>query len=105
MFREPPLPNARNLEGSWVGLRLTDGSRIEGQLISAGAGTVQTLWLLVGEGDEFVPLGRVSTLWTYRPWARRDHFTVTARTQTSSSSCDGATFERTKSQSSAGDPT
>ena len=111
MFREPPLPNVRNLEGSWVGLRLTDGSRIEGQLMSAGGGRVQTLWLLVGDGDEFVPLGRVSTLWTYQPWtmskrlARRDHFTVTAKTQTSSSSCDGATFERTRSQSSAGDPT
>jgi len=105
MFREPPLPNLRNLEGSWVGLRLTDGSRIEGQLVSAGGGRVQTLWLLAGDGDELVALGRVSTLWTYQPWARRDHFTVTARTQTSSSCCDGATLERTRSQSSAGDPT
>jgi hypothetical protein len=70
MFREPPLPDDRNLEGSWVGLRLTDGSWIEAQLSSARAGRVQTLWLLVGDGDEFVPVSRVSTLWTYQPWAR-----------------------------------
>jgi hypothetical protein len=71
MVAGPPLPNARNLEGSWVGLRLTDGSRLEGLLISAGTGKVQTLWLLVGDGDEFVPIGRVRTMWTYRPWHTR----------------------------------
>jgi hypothetical protein len=68
MFVEPPLPNARNLEGSWIGLRLTDGSRLEGQLISVGTGKVQTLWLLVGDEDEFVPLSRISAVWTYPSW-------------------------------------
>jgi hypothetical protein len=81
MFRDAPLPNPRNMEGSWIGLRLTDGSRLEGQLISAGSGRVQTLWLLVGNGDEFVPLGRVSTMWAYQPWGPSDHFNFTARTQ------------------------
>ena len=111
MFVEPPLPNARNLAGSWIGLRLTDGSRLEGQLISAGTNGVQSLWLLVGDGDEFVPLCQVRTICAYRPWhdeGKRNglpYFTATASTQTSSSGLDGATSDSARSHSSAGDRT
>ncbi len=54
----------RSLEGHRVGLALTDGSRIDScELISLARTGSQTLWLLVGGLDVFVPLAAVETIW------------------------------------------
>ena len=60
------LLNMRRLyaEGRRVSLALADGSRIDDvQLVSAGRGKLQTLWVLAYGMDTFVPLANVVALW------------------------------------------
>jgi hypothetical protein len=54
----------RALEGRQVSLALRDGSPIDDvQLVSAGRGKLQTLWVLAYGMDTFVPLANVVALW------------------------------------------
>ena len=53
-----------SLEGRRVSVALQDGSRIDdGQLLSAGRGEVETLWLFTNGTDTFVPHDDVIDLW------------------------------------------
>jgi hypothetical protein len=58
------LDTARSLEGRQVSLALADGSRIDDcQLVSAGRGHIETLWVFSNGSDTFVPLAAVRDLW------------------------------------------
>jgi len=60
-----------HLEGHRVSLALADGSRIDDcQLVSAGRGNADTLWLYGGQ-DLFVPVGQVIDLWESAPLGPR----------------------------------
>jgi hypothetical protein len=53
-----------SLEGRRVSVALRDGSRIDdSQLVSAGRGGVQTIWLYTSGADTFVPFDEVIELW------------------------------------------
>jgi hypothetical protein len=60
----------RSLQGRRVTLALRNGTRIdEAQLVSAGSGEAQYLWLFENRADRFVPLDEVRELWDegFRP--------------------------------------
>jgi len=65
------LRTVRQLEGRQVSVALRDGSRIDDcQLVSAGRGNTDTLWLYGGQ-DLFVPVGQVIDLWESAPLGHR----------------------------------
>ena len=54
----------RHLEGRRIGLVLSDGTRIvEAQLISAGRPGLTSVWVLVDNTDNFIPMMAVSEVW------------------------------------------
>jgi hypothetical protein len=54
----------RHLEGRRVGLVLNDGSRIlDAQLISAGRPGLTSVWILIDNTDNFIPVMHVTEVW------------------------------------------
>jgi hypothetical protein len=53
------LRTLRTLEGRQVTVALRDGTRIDSNLLSAGRRRTETLWLVTGGEDVFVPLDDV----------------------------------------------
>ncbi|MGH9223593.1 MAG: hypothetical protein ACRD2W_07345 [Acidimicrobiales bacterium] len=54
----------RTLEGRRVGLAIRGGRRIDDcQLVSAGRGRVQTVWVFAAGADTFVSLDDVVDVW------------------------------------------
>jgi len=54
----------RHLEGRRVGLVLNDGSQIQDcQLISAGRPGLSSVWILIDNTDNFIPVMTVSEVW------------------------------------------
>ena len=57
----------RDLEGHRVGVALTDGSRLDDcELVSAGRGGAQSLWLYANGADTLVALVDVTDVWEVR---------------------------------------
>jgi hypothetical protein len=62
------LTEVRALEGRHVNLALADGSRIDDcQLISAGRGSADTVWIFTNGLDTFVPLADIVDAWEATP--------------------------------------
>jgi hypothetical protein len=60
-------PEVSSLEGRQVCVALADGQRIDDcQLVSAGRGRTETLWLFTNGADAFISLGQVVDLWEAR---------------------------------------
>lgn len=58
----------RHLEGHRVGLVLNDGTRIlDCQLISAGRPGLSSVWVLVDNTDNFIPVMTVTEVWEISP--------------------------------------
>jgi len=58
-------------EGGRVSVALADGSLIDDcELVSVGRGRADTLWVLAGAGDVFIPLAAVIDLWPAPPAPR-----------------------------------
>ncbi len=55
------IMHIRHFEGQQVIVR-TEDQTIDALLVSACRGTRQTLWLLSGETDSFLPLARVKAI-------------------------------------------
>jgi len=54
----------RHLEGRRVSLVLSDGSRIvDAQLISAGRPGLTSVWILIDNTDNFIPVMAVTEVW------------------------------------------
>jgi hypothetical protein len=63
MVMTTPL-HLKPLEGRHVSLALTDGSRIDDcQLVSAGRGRAQRVWIFANGADEFVPVSDIADIW------------------------------------------
>jgi hypothetical protein len=61
------IPEVSSLEGRQVCVALADGRRIDDcQLVSAGRGRAETLWLFTNGADAFISLGQVVDLWEAR---------------------------------------
>ena len=61
---EPIHLALRHLEGRRVGLVLSDGSRIvDAQLISAGRPGLTSVWILIDNTDNFIPVMAVTEVW------------------------------------------
>jgi hypothetical protein len=58
------ISQLKSLEGRQVSLALAGGDRIDDcQLVSAGRGRVETIWVFTNGTDAFVPLEDVVALW------------------------------------------
>jgi hypothetical protein len=58
----------RHLEGRRVGLVLDDGTRIlDAQLISAGRPGLTSVWVLIDNTDNFIPVLHVTEVWEVSP--------------------------------------
>jgi hypothetical protein len=54
----------RSMEGQRVSVALASGGRIDDcQLVSAGRGSVATLWVFTNGADAFLPHDQVIDLW------------------------------------------
>jgi hypothetical protein len=58
----------RHLEGRRVSLVLNDGTRIlDAQLISAGRPGLSSVWILIENTDNFIPVMHVTEVWEISP--------------------------------------
>ena len=56
--------HAASLEGRRVNLALRGGTRIDNcQLVSAGRGSLKSLWVFANGQDAFIPVSEVVDLW------------------------------------------
>jgi hypothetical protein len=54
------LRSLRHLEGHHVLVRLGDGSRLDGELVSIARRGATTVWFHDGSGDRFVPVDQIA---------------------------------------------
>ena len=54
------LRSLRHLEGHHVLVRLGDGSRLDGELVSAARRGASTVWFHDGANDRFVPVDQIA---------------------------------------------
>ena len=54
------LRSLRHLEGHHVHVRLGDGSRLDGELVSAARRGASTVWVHDGTSDRFVPVADIA---------------------------------------------